>query len=176
MMYKSRSESWAWKIALHMCECFFCFGFSLQGARHTSRLIFRCWVVCMKDAALPRSVSKLSIDPIQRHSSYFRKCTGSSKRTLPNHRTLLLEPESSDLFSESSCAKQNTVCRDLRSIQKVEMIPCLKQLLRLYVYSKRRALVKWPSYNEVGFQEFQDHRKISRHRKLYKRSCEKERP
>ena len=52
MMYKSRSESWAWKIALHMCECFFCFGFSLQGARHTSRLIFRCRVVCIKDAAL----------------------------------------------------------------------------------------------------------------------------
>ena len=90
MMYKSRSESWAWKIALHMCECFFCFGFSLQGARHTSRLIFRCWVVCMKDAALPRSVSKLSIDPIQRHSSYCLQCRWSNKKHNSKQRNRVL--------------------------------------------------------------------------------------
>ena len=38
--------------------------------------------------APPRSASKLSIDPIKRHASYFRKCTGSNKRTVPNNRTV----------------------------------------------------------------------------------------
>ena len=35
-----------------------------------------------------RSASKLSIDPIKRHASYFQKCTGSNKRTVPNNRTV----------------------------------------------------------------------------------------
>ena len=36
----------------------------------------------------PRSASKLSIDPIKRHASNFRKCTRSNKRTVPNNRTV----------------------------------------------------------------------------------------
>ena len=34
-----------------------------------------------------RSASKLSIDPIKRHASYFQKCTLSNKRTVPNNGT-----------------------------------------------------------------------------------------
>ena len=36
----------------------------------------------------PRSASKLSIDPIKRHTPYFQKCTGSNKRTVLNNRTM----------------------------------------------------------------------------------------
>ena len=35
----------------------------------------------------PRSASKLSIDPIKRYASYFRKCTWCNKRTVPNNST-----------------------------------------------------------------------------------------
>ena len=36
----------------------------------------------------PRSASKLSIDPIKRSASYFRKCTMYNKRTVPDKRTV----------------------------------------------------------------------------------------
>ena len=36
----------------------------------------------------PRSASKLSIDPINSHTSYFGKSTGSNKRSVPINRTV----------------------------------------------------------------------------------------
>ena len=36
----------------------------------------------------PRSASKLSIDPINSHASYFGKSTGSNKRSVPIYRTV----------------------------------------------------------------------------------------
>ena len=36
----------------------------------------------------PRSASKLSIDPINSHASYFGKSTGSNKRSVPINRTV----------------------------------------------------------------------------------------
>ena len=43
-------------------------------------------VVFIKGA--PRSASKLSIDPINSHASYFGKSTGSNKRSVPINRTV----------------------------------------------------------------------------------------
>ena len=55
--------------------------------RHTYKGICnRCWVVFIKGA--PRSASKLSIDPIHSHASYFGNSTGSNKRSVPIHRTV----------------------------------------------------------------------------------------
>ena len=55
--------------------------------RHTYKGLYnRCNFVFIKGA--PRSASKLSTDPIKRHGSYFLKCTGSNKRTVPNNRTV----------------------------------------------------------------------------------------
>ena len=36
----------------------------------------------------PRSASKLGIDPINSHASYFVKITGSNKRSVPINRTM----------------------------------------------------------------------------------------
>ena len=36
----------------------------------------------------PRSASKLGIDPINSHASYFGKSTGSNKRSVPINRTV----------------------------------------------------------------------------------------
>ena len=36
----------------------------------------------------PRSASKLSIDPINSHASYFGKCTGSNERSVLINRTV----------------------------------------------------------------------------------------
>ena len=49
--------------------------------RHTYKVICNgCLVVIIKGA--PRSVSKLGIDPINCHASYFGKSTGSNKRSV----------------------------------------------------------------------------------------------
>ena len=46
----------------------------------------RCWVIFIKGA--PRSASKLGIDPINSHASYFGKSTRSNKRNVPINRTV----------------------------------------------------------------------------------------
>ena len=48
--------------------------------RHT------CKVVFMKGA--PKSASKLSTDPSNKHTSYFQKCTGSNERSVPINGTV----------------------------------------------------------------------------------------